>query len=298
MSRSIYRSRRGEAAIRALYDAALERLGLVHENRTVRTHFGDTHVLAIGPADAPPVVVLPGGNFLGPTCLGWFAPLAAEHRLYAPDIIGQPGRSAPTRPSPRGDGHARWLEAVLDGLGLERAALVGISYGAGIALRLAGHAPERISRAALVSPAGLVGGPLAPMLIEVVVPMLRYCLAPNRERLLRAARPLLSEPDEGLATQIGAVYRHVRLDPQLPRLTTVAELRDCAASFLVFAAADDLFFPGAAVAARAREVIPNLAGVEVLAGSRHIPTRAAFAQINDRLRAFLHDRGGAEGSVA
>ena len=293
MPRPIYRSRRGAAALRALYDAALERLDVAYESRMMGTPFGDTHVLALGPADAPAVIVLPGGNFLGPTCLGWFAPLAATHRLYAPDVIGQPGRSAPARPSPRGDGHARWLTDVLDGLGLDRAPLVGISYGAGIALRLMGHAPARVARAALVSPSGLVAGPLARMVAEVAIPLLRYRLAPARERLLRAARPLLSEPDEELTVQIGAIYRHVRLDPRLPRLATAAELRGAAAPTLVVAAADDLFFPGAAVAARAREVIPNLAGVEVLAGSRHIPPRAAFRHINERLRAFLHGRAGA-----
>jgi hypothetical protein len=33
-------------------------------------------------------VFLPGGNFLNPTCLKWFLPLAERHRLYAPDIVG------------------------------------------------------------------------------------------------------------------------------------------------------------------------------------------------------------------
>jgi hypothetical protein len=66
-------------------------------------------------------VFLPGGNFLNPTCLKWFLPLAERHRLYAPDIVGQPGLSAQTRPSPKGDGHAFWVEDILDGLGLERA---------------------------------------------------------------------------------------------------------------------------------------------------------------------------------
>jgi pimeloyl-ACP methyl ester carboxylesterase len=287
MSRSIYRSRQGEAAIAALYDAALERLGAPHESRTVATHLGATHVLALGPPDAPPVVVLPGGNFLGPTCLAWIAPLAADHRLYAPDVVGQPGRSAPARPSPRGDGHARWLAEVPDGLGLARASLVGISYGAGLALRLLGRAPGRVARAALVSPAGLVAGPLAPLVTRVALPMLRYRLAPRRDHLLQAARPMLSEPDEALATQIGAVYRHVRLDPRLPRLATAAELRGCAAPILIFAAAEDLFFPGAAVAARARAIIPRLAGIEILPGSRHIPAQAAFGHINARLRTFL-----------
>jgi pimeloyl-ACP methyl ester carboxylesterase len=104
-------------------------------------------------------VFLPGGNFLNPTCLEWFLPLAEHHRLYAPDIVGQPGLSAQTRPSPKGDGHAFWVEDVLDGL--QRAPLVGLSYGAGLAIRNIGLAPERISRAALVSPAGIAAGPVS-----------------------------------------------------------------------------------------------------------------------------------------
>lgn len=55
---SIYRSRRGEAALRVLYNAALERLGVAYESRVVGTRLVDTHGLVIGPADAPPVVVL------------------------------------------------------------------------------------------------------------------------------------------------------------------------------------------------------------------------------------------------
>jgi pimeloyl-ACP methyl ester carboxylesterase len=75
-------------------------LGPGHESLTVGTRLGDTHVLALGPEGAPPVVFLPGANALNPTCLKWFLPLAECHRLYAPDIVGQPGRSAQERPWP------------------------------------------------------------------------------------------------------------------------------------------------------------------------------------------------------
>ena len=116
-------------------------MGPDYESLSVRTRLGDTHVLAIGPRT--PLLFLPGGNFLNPTCLGWFLPLANTHRLYAPDIVGQPGRSAQERPSPKGDGHAFWVEDVLDGVGLrERVPLVGLSYGAGLAIRTMGLAPQ------------------------------------------------------------------------------------------------------------------------------------------------------------
>jgi pimeloyl-ACP methyl ester carboxylesterase len=107
----------------------------------------------LGAKDGPPVVFLHGGNFLNPTCLRWFLPIAQRHRIHAPDIVGQPGMSAQEWPSPKGDGHAWWVEDVLDGLSLRCVPFIGLSYGAGIILRVAGHAPERVSAAVLVSPA-------------------------------------------------------------------------------------------------------------------------------------------------
>jgi len=283
----IYRSPAGEAELAALYDEALARLGPGCETRRIGTSFGETHVILAGPEDAPPLVVLPGGNFLNPLCLSWFLPLAESFRLYAPDIVGQPGRSARTRPSARGDGHARWLGEVLDGLGLGPASFVGISYGAGLVLRLAGLAPGRVAGAVLVSPAGIAVGPIWPMLRETALPMLVYRARPNRERLLRAARPLLTDLEEPYVRQLGLVYRHVKLDRELPRAATREELAGYGAPTLLFAAEDDLFFPAGKVIPRATEIIPNLE-TEALPGSRHVPSREAFAHINERTTAFLN----------
>jgi hypothetical protein len=55
-----------------------------------------------------------------------------------------------------------------------------------------GLAPERVSRAALVSPAGIAAGTVSRMLVGVAVPMLLYRLRPTEEHLLRAARALLT----------------------------------------------------------------------------------------------------------
>ena len=283
----IYRSPAGEAELAALYDEALARLGPGCETRRVGTSFGETHVILAGPEDAPPLVVLPGGNFLNPLCLSWFLPLVDSFRLYAPDIVGQPGRSARTRPSARGDGHARWLGEVLDGLGLGPASFVGISYGAGLVLRLAGLAPGRVAGAVLVSPAGIAVGPIWPMLRETALPMLVYRARPNRERLLRAARPLLTDLEEPYVRQLGLVYRHVKLDRELPRAATREELAGYGAPTMLFAAEDDLFFPAGKVIPRATEIIPNLE-TEALPGSRHVPSREAFAHINERTTAFLN----------
>src|SRR5215217_5423060 len=224
MAESIYKTPEGEAEIRALYDEALAGLVLGHDSLTVGTRLGETHVLALGPEDAPPVVFLPGGNALNPTCLKWFLPLAERHRLYAPDIVGQPGFSAQTRPSPKGDGHAFWAEDVLDGLGLERAPLVGLSYGAAIAIRTMGLAPERVCRATLVSPAGIAASPCLRILGEIGAPTLLYRLRPTEQGLKRAAMILFTEPEDSAfdpaVRQLGAALRNLRLDADLPRTAT------------------------------------------------------------------------------
>ncbi len=293
MPESIYKSQEGEAEIRALYDEALADLGPGHESLMVSTRYGDTHVLAVGPEDAPPVVFLPGGNFLNPTCLRWFLPLAEEHRVYAPDLVGQPGKSAQTRPSAKDDGHAWWVEDVLDGLGLRRVPLVGLSYGAGVAIRAMGYAPERVSRAALVSPAAVAAGSILRMLGEVALPMLLYRLRPTRERLLRAAKPILTEPEDPAVRQLGAVYRHVRLDAGLPRMASEEELRGFGGPVAVFASEDDALFPARAGLPRARELFPNLVHAKCLEGSQHVPSKAKLGDVNDDIRAFLTDPDGA-----
>jgi pimeloyl-ACP methyl ester carboxylesterase len=150
-----------------------------------------------------------------------------------------------------------------------------------------GLAPERVSRAALVSPAAVAASPIPQMLLEVALPMLVYRLRPTRERLLRAARPILTELEDLAVRQLGAIYRYVRLDTGLPRMATEEELRGFRGPVAVFASEDDVFFPARVVLPRARHLFPNLVHARCLWGCRHVPARAALDGVNDSLRAFL-----------
>jgi pimeloyl-ACP methyl ester carboxylesterase len=299
---SIYKTPEGEAEILALYDEALAGLALGYDSVTVGTRLGETHVIVVGPEGAPPVVFLPGGNALNPTCLKWFLPLAERHRLYAPDIVGQPGLSAQTRPSPKGDGHAFWTEDVLDGLGLERAPLVGISYGAALAIRTMGLAPERVSKAALVSPAGIAASPFLRMLLEIGPPTLLYRLRPTEERLARVAMTLFTDPEDpafGPAVrQLGAALRHLRLDADLPRMATEEELAGFGGPVAVFSSERDALFPARVVIPRAREIFPNLALAQTLEGCRHVPSMAVLGRVNERILAFLAGPDEGQGQSA
>lgn len=66
--------------------------------------------------------------------LGDLAAFAARFRVYAIDMIGEAGLSAPSRPPLDSGAYAQWLDNVLDSLSLDRVSIVGISLGGWLAL--------------------------------------------------------------------------------------------------------------------------------------------------------------------
>ncbi|WP_290054157.1 alpha/beta fold hydrolase [Amycolatopsis solani] len=84
--------------------------------------------------------------------------LIGTFRVYAVDVIGEPGMSAETRPPLDGDRYAAWLDAVLDHFAVDRAAFLASSFGGWLALDHATRRPARVAALALQCPVGL--GPM------------------------------------------------------------------------------------------------------------------------------------------
>ena len=138
-----------QARFFAAYETVLDLWPVPVESITIPTRFGTTHVNICGPADAPPLVLLTGQ---GASSMIWYpnvATLSHAYRLYAPDIIGDIGKSVLTRPKLSVVDYAPWLNEVFDELHLERPHLVGLSFGGFIALKLA---PDVTSRTTLAAP--------------------------------------------------------------------------------------------------------------------------------------------------
>jgi pimeloyl-ACP methyl ester carboxylesterase len=286
---TIYKSSEGKARILSLYESFQEGLGVGFCDRMVDTRFGHTHVLVTGPEGGPPVVVTHGGNSIAPQALRGLLPLLEQerYRVYAPDTVGHPGKSAQARLSPRDQSYGQWLDDVLAGLGLDSAAFVGGSFGAGIILRLAAYAPRRITRLALFVPSGIVAVPVTAMAFRVGLPYLLYLLHPNRRRLYRAVRWMGSDIDEDVLQLIEAVFQHVRVEAEMPRPATKAELRNFRAPTLVIAAEKDVMFPGKAVTKGAKEIFSNLKWVECLKEATHYASQSDLEYVNKRIAEFL-----------
>jgi pimeloyl-ACP methyl ester carboxylesterase len=283
---SIYRSAQGEAEVLALYEKKLASLAVETHSFMVDTRFGHTHVLAAGPPEAPPVMVLTGISTGAPRILEWFLPLTRDYRVYAPDLIGQPGRSAQTRVAPGDHNYGKWMVDVLNGLGLERLPFIGVSFGGGILLDTAASAPERISRAALVAPAGLTRVPFLSTAVKFFIPCLLYRYFPTRERLLGTVQPLTGQTDDYSLQVFDASFRHVKFHVAPPGPFDKITLARFKAPTLLLLAKSDIFIPVEPARRRAKALLPSLTAVEVFEGP-HIPPKSTWRSNAERIRRFL-----------
>ena len=151
----IYTSVAGRRTIESFYRRALDRWPVPHDELTVSTRQGATFVVASGDPDAPPLVLFHGSGTNSSSWIRDVATWARDYRVYAVDMIGEPGFSAPSRPPLASGAYAEWLDDVWDGLALSQASVAGVSLGGWLALDFAVRRPARVASLSLVSPSGI-----------------------------------------------------------------------------------------------------------------------------------------------
>jgi 2-hydroxy-6-oxo-octa-2,4-dienoate hydrolase len=119
--------------------------------------------------DGRPVVLVHGSGPGVTAYANWrltIPGLATKFRVLAPDMVGF---GFTERPAGVGYGMDTWvgqLVGFLDALGLQRASIVGNSFGGALALRLAARHPDRVDRLVLMGSVG-VPFPITPGLDAV-----------------------------------------------------------------------------------------------------------------------------------
>jgi pimeloyl-ACP methyl ester carboxylesterase len=153
--RSIYKSAEGERAVRERYLEILKRWPVPNQQLRVPTREGETFVVRCGDENAPPLLLLHGGAGNSAMWMGDVAAWAEHFHVYAVDMIGEAGLSAPSRPPLASEAHALWLDDVMQALALTRASMVGGSLGGWLALDYATRRPERVESLVVLCPGGV-----------------------------------------------------------------------------------------------------------------------------------------------
>jgi len=273
----IYRSEAGRRRVLAAYDEVLDRWPMPFDRLTLTTPLGETFVLACGPTESSPLVLLHGAGSNSGVWVGGIAPLARDYRVFAVDLPGEPGRSAETRPAWDGPAYGDWLLTVLDGLGLTAASVLGFSQGGWTALKAATRSPARISKLLLLSPGGIIRDNLLFVLQAGFYQMLGAWGLERIKRLVFGAEAVPAALD---------AYVTLSLREFKPRMETLpifsdAQLRRLTMPTLVLVGSEDRLRPAAPILERMRRLLPQVTA-EVVPGGAH-----ALMNGLDRAGSFL-----------
>jgi pimeloyl-ACP methyl ester carboxylesterase len=263
---SIYTSPAGARTIEEKYRELLARWPVPAEHLHVPTREGETFVVASGPPDAPPLVLLHGS---GSNALMWTPDVAAwseRFRVYAVDLIGEAGLSAPARPPLVSGAYPLWFGDVLDALGVARASVVAVSLGGWLALDFATRHPERVARLVLLTPAGVAKAKIAGLLGALL-------LKPFGEWGTRKSMELFLGPEvrrqQGSAEFVRLLSQHYRYRREPVPVVDDDALRRATMPVLAVLGARDAFIDTPRTAARLSRLVPS-ATVRVLPGIGHL----------------------------
>ncbi|GAB4054263.1 alpha/beta fold hydrolase [Catellatospora paridis] len=251
----------------AVYQRTFDRVWPAdHDRLDVPTSFGVTRVYRTGRPDGDPFVLLPGA---GGNTLGWHRHVTAWGRqrpVIAIDPVGEPGCSTQDRSFADGRDLAHWLDEVLAALYIDRAHLVGCSYGGWVALQHQLHAPGRAATVTLLDPAGF-GRITKRFILWVVLGGLAGLMPrPLRRRAagwLRNAT-LLDDDLMGMALVSTGFRRRLPTPPPL----TDDELCQVTVPTLALLGERSQMYDAAQVAARIRALMPA-AHAEVVPDAGH-----------------------------
>jgi pyruvate dehydrogenase E2 component (dihydrolipoamide acetyltransferase) len=170
--------------------------------------------LELGVGDNLPVVLIHGfGGDLN-TWMFTQPALAESRRAIALDLPGH-GGSVKEVGSGNPESLAEVIEAVMDGLAVERIHLVGHSMGGALAALTALRRPERIASLTLIAPAGF-GPELNTAFID------GFIRAARRRETIEALNQLVHDPALVSRAMVEEVLRYKRLDGVTAALTTIA----------------------------------------------------------------------------
>ncbi|MBU5467353.1 alpha/beta hydrolase [Virgibacillus sp. MSJ-26] len=283
---SIYKTKAGKRIIQESYENYLKLFDVPFERIYVETRYGKTHTLVTGPKEGKPLFILQGGNSINPMTLAWFKSVLKQYRVYAPDTIGHPGFSAEMRLSGKNDDFSNWISDIMDYFSVEKSAFIGPSFGGGIILRLATYQPQRIACAVLVAPSGIKLGSKIDMIRKILWPLALYKFGLDKG-LSKIAEAMsddkMKKQDEEI---IGNIFKHVKLEQQMPKLTKKRELLHYRAPTLVIAGEKDVFFPAEKIMKAARRIIPNLVLYQSY-NMGHFPPDEMLASLNSDIADFL-----------
>jgi len=184
-----YKSEAGRELIYHSYEKLLEDWNIEYVEQDIMTSYGSTHVVTAGAPENPPLLLLHGTA--DNTAMMWIyniQRLSERFFVIAVDAIGGSGKSEPNVDYYVKFDQTVWLDEVLNGLGIERIYVAGVSYGAYLAYHYAIMRPEKVIK--IICMAGGIAASQAEVMGKMMKAFLPEALFPSEGSCRRLLRKL------------------------------------------------------------------------------------------------------------
>lgn len=280
---SLYKSESGKQEILELYHSKLESLGIEYLERNLNTSFGNTHVIQVGEASKPPLIIVHGSNACAPISLETYPNLAKKYQVFAVDVLAQPNKSSETRLSMKNEDYGKWMVELMERLELKDVTLVGFSFGGLVLLKTLIYKGDNIREVFLAAPAFVVNGNPLRAMLNIFLPMKRYMKTKRERHIEKFLQVLFTEKDAFALEYLSKVFLNFEMDFSPIPLIRKEEAAKITTPITIFAAKEDLIFPGEKMLRRAKKIFPSLKEAILLDSSRHVQGRADNTRIENKI---------------
>jgi len=271
--KSLYKSELGKKEIINLYEQKLKDLNIDYKYKLVKTNFGNTNIIIVGDSIKPPILIIHGSNGCAPISLETYPNLHKEFQVFAIDVLAQPNKSAENRLSMKDNTYGLWINELINKLELKNITMAGFSFGGLIILKTLIQNESNIKEVFLSAPAFIVNGNPLIALFKVFIPMKRYMRNQKTKYLEKFLQSLFSEKDEFALNYLSKVFLYFNMDFTPVPIIKKAEAKLITTPISLFAAKQDIMFPGIKMLKRANKIFPSLKEAILLEDSKHVQNR-------------------------
>ncbi|WP_448163571.1 alpha/beta fold hydrolase [Bacillus mobilis] len=223
-------SEKGKEDFQIAYDESMALLPTPNDMKDIETTFGTIRTYYFTKEEnkhKEPILLLPGRGASTPMWVPNLEGLREKRPVYTIDLLGEPGMSVQTKVIENQKQQAEWLNEVIEGLGLEKVHIVGVSIGGWTAMNLARYNPEHIATASLLDPVFVFAQISIKMILASIpasVPIVPKLL---REKMLSyVSGGAEINDDEPIAKLIESGMRNYKLKTPAPDLFSKEDLKN------------------------------------------------------------------------
>jgi len=276
-----FKSKQGKEKILKLYNQKLKELNVNYTEKTIDTKFGHTNVIEVGDTNLPPLMLIHGTGGCAPLILESFPELHKHYCVFAVDVLAQPNKSAEDRLDMKALDYGHWLFEVIIKLRLNNVTLVGFSFGGLISLKALEFNQTAIKEVFLIAPVYIVNGNPFLNLWKMFIPLKKFIKTNNKPSIEKVMDVLFSEYDEFALQFLSTTFQNCNMDFSPLPVISKGSAKNIQVPITIFAAENDIMFPGKKLIRRANAIFPNIKKSILLDKSKHVPNQHDFKVIEN-----------------